>query len=408
MLIQDIPYVPTVSIETKHFLNKNKASTSKIRLVHVFTSDTGDTQDEKSTYCAFPWRLLESPPPPSFPWLSSPPTSIQLRDEQVEYVRIVKDTLDTSRTALLSLRTGGGKTVVALYLIAWMNVPTLILVHRQLLVDQWRERIAQFLPEATNIHVCIASSFHKSTLKTPTLLVVDEAHLFCAPTLFKVVMQCTCEAALALTATPERPDQRHKLLYALFGKPCVYNRVFREFTVLRLSTCFTFPLQFHVLAGERSVDWTSMMIEQSKHELRNEWIVQITQELMRKGYTVLVLSKFIEQSKFLAGAIPNAHYVEGTPPKDIPCLVGTYSKCSVGFDERITALVLATDTTGSFEQTMGRMFRTQLPPVVVDLVDKGGDHRVWDKHYQHRKKYYTDLGGKVVNVSRDTCARHIP
>ena len=49
---------------------------------------------------------------------------------------------------LLDLYTGFGKTVVALKLIAVIGVKTLIIVHKGFLVDQWIERISQFLPEA--------------------------------------------------------------------------------------------------------------------------------------------------------------------------------------------------------------------------------------------------------------------
>ena len=41
--------------------------------------------------------------------------------------------------------TAFGKTAVAAWLIAKRKVNTLVLVHRQQLLDQWRERLAMFL-----------------------------------------------------------------------------------------------------------------------------------------------------------------------------------------------------------------------------------------------------------------------
>ena len=49
---------------------------------------------------------------------------------------------------LLDLYTGFGKTVVALKLIAVIGVKTLIIVHKGFLVDQWTERIQEYLPDA--------------------------------------------------------------------------------------------------------------------------------------------------------------------------------------------------------------------------------------------------------------------
>jgi superfamily II DNA or RNA helicase len=48
-------------------------------------------------------------------------------------------------TGVLSATTAFGKTVLAAYLIAARGVNTLILVHRQQLMEQWVERLSSFL-----------------------------------------------------------------------------------------------------------------------------------------------------------------------------------------------------------------------------------------------------------------------
>jgi superfamily II DNA or RNA helicase len=49
---------------------------------------------------------------------------------------------------VISLQTGGGKTVCALYIASELKLPTLVLVHSGFLKDQWVERIQAFLPKA--------------------------------------------------------------------------------------------------------------------------------------------------------------------------------------------------------------------------------------------------------------------
>lgn len=49
---------------------------------------------------------------------------------------------------ILSLQTGGGKTVCGLYIASQLKLPTLVLVHSGFLKDQWVERIKAFLPKA--------------------------------------------------------------------------------------------------------------------------------------------------------------------------------------------------------------------------------------------------------------------
>ena len=43
---------------------------------------------------------------------------------------------------------GYGKTVIGLYLASKLGVKTLVVVHKEFLVNQWKERIKQFLPYA--------------------------------------------------------------------------------------------------------------------------------------------------------------------------------------------------------------------------------------------------------------------
>jgi hypothetical protein len=49
---------------------------------------------------------------------------------------------------MLVLPTGFGKTVCALYIACVLGVKTLVLAHKSFLLDQWAERIAQYIPAA--------------------------------------------------------------------------------------------------------------------------------------------------------------------------------------------------------------------------------------------------------------------
>ena len=55
------------------------------------------------------------------------------------------DALMEYDSGVLSARTGFGKTVIAAKMIAERKINTLILVHRQQLLEQWQERLATFL-----------------------------------------------------------------------------------------------------------------------------------------------------------------------------------------------------------------------------------------------------------------------
>ena len=68
-----------------------------------------------------------------------------IRDIQQETINA---TLKCNSNGLISLDTGLGKTVVALKIISLMKVKTLVIVHADFLLDQWKTRIQQFLPDA--------------------------------------------------------------------------------------------------------------------------------------------------------------------------------------------------------------------------------------------------------------------
>ena len=65
----------------------------------------------------------------------------KLRDEQQK----AADAMLEYDTGVLSATTGFGKTVIASYLIAQRKVNTLILVHTQALLAQWKKSLETFL-----------------------------------------------------------------------------------------------------------------------------------------------------------------------------------------------------------------------------------------------------------------------
>lgn len=96
---------------------------------------------------------------------------------------------------ILSLQTGGGKTVCALYIASCLKLPTVVLVHNTFLRDQWMDRIKAFLPKARigsfqaetidifdkDIVVAMLQSvsmkeFSAKTFEKFGLVIVDECH----------------------------------------------------------------------------------------------------------------------------------------------------------------------------------------------------------------------------------------
>jgi superfamily II DNA or RNA helicase len=130
------------------------------------------------------------------------------------------------KDGILSLATGGGKTVCALYIASQLKLPTLILVHNTFLRDQWIDRIRSFLPlarigrvqgdvvEVADRDVVIAmlqtlsmKDFPVDTFKPIGLVIVDECHHIASEVFVQAIPKVTSKFMLGLSATPERKDR---------------------------------------------------------------------------------------------------------------------------------------------------------------------------------------------------------
>jgi superfamily II DNA or RNA helicase len=130
-----------------------------------------------------------------------------------------------------------GKTAIAAWLIAKRKVNTLVLVHRQQLLDQWHERLTMFLSlPATSIgqigggksnrtgyiEVAVIQSVHrkdevKDFVAEYGQVIVDECHHISAFTFEQVLKQVKARYIVGLTATPTRKDGHHPIIYMQCG-----------------------------------------------------------------------------------------------------------------------------------------------------------------------------------------------
>ncbi len=131
---------------------------------------------------------------------------------------------------------GAGKTVMACAAIARRSTPTLILVHRKQLLDQWSERLQNFLGLSKNeIHVLGKARYPDAPVALgmfPTLarsefpealfakyghVIIDECHHVPAASFEAAMKCCTARYILGLTATPNRKDGLQKILFLQCG-----------------------------------------------------------------------------------------------------------------------------------------------------------------------------------------------
>lgn len=172
-------------------------------------------------------------------------SNVALRDYQNE---ALDNWFRARNRGVLVLPTAAGKTFIALKAIERLKQQTLIVVPTLDLIDQWKNRVKEYLNleagvvgggENTLRMVTVATYdsayIHAGTLGNKfMLLIFDEVHHLASTGYIQIAEMFLAPYRMGLTATYERSDQRQTLLSQLVGDP-VYSVGIEELSGEHLS-----------------------------------------------------------------------------------------------------------------------------------------------------------------------------
>ena len=302
---------------------------------------------------------------------------------------------------ILCAPTAFGKTAVAAWLIAKRKVNTLVVVHRQQLLDQWQERLAMFLdlPPKSIGHIgggkadrtgrvdvaVIQSLYRKDEVKDFVAeygqVIVDECHHISAFTFEQVMRQVKARYVVGLTATPTRKDGHHPIIYMQCG-PVRFSMSARTMTE-------TTPFEHKVTPRHTDFRMTPELSEVTIQDIyaalvndvsRNEMIANDIVRAIESGRCPLLLTGRTEHLKYfaakLAGVAKHLFVLKGgmgkkqrrataaalasVPEDESRVILATGSYIGEGFDDaRLDTLFLAMPISwkGTLQQYVGRLHR---------------------------------------------------
>jgi superfamily II DNA or RNA helicase len=325
--------------------------------------------------------------------------------------------LDGNHRFLLGDFTVTHNTAMAIYISTKIKLKVLIISHRIVLINQWKDSLKKFSPNSS-VQIITAQSQLKdcdfyimnpaNVPKHPTefykdigFMIVDEVHLIMAEGLSKCMQRIVPRYLLGLSATPYREDGLDVLLNLYFGKRRIYRKLFRKHIAYKIKTSFVPTVE---LAKNGRINWGAILDSQCNDRARNEMIIRLIKKFDKRVF--LVLCKRINQGKYIVQRLKEEGEdvtsligKQQTFEQKSRILVGISSKVGTGFDHpRLDALILASDIQAYFIQYLGRCMRTQEGiPLIFDIVDK---NPILDKHFRVRASTYLEHGGNIQDFSK--------
>lgn len=319
---------------------------------------------------------------------------------------------------VINLRTGAGKTILSLYTIAKYKLKTLIIVHTNELLLQWKSEINKLLPEASvgiiqmdvfdasrDISIGMIQTISRKNTITPDMFAkfglcfIDECHHISSKVFSETLFKTRVKYVFGLSATPERKDGmdvviKHHIGEVIFSDKHLGNT---KQSPLIKPIYFSSPDLKVIKMYNGKPNYSKMITEISKNSFRNLEIIQILQQLPDTS-RALVLSDRLSQLSFLQKSFPETSgmFVGKTPveekmiAKKKKILFSTYAMASEGFDHPVlNTLVLATPRSDVI-QSVGRIFRKthETQPLIVDIVDTFG---MFQYQYKKRAEFYKSL-----------------
>jgi len=342
---------------------------------------------------------------------------------------------DVCGGGLLELPCAWGKTSGSLYILSQLKKKTLVIVHKEFLLNQWIERIQQFLPKARvgriqgqiidiedkDIVIGMLQSlsmkeYPASIFESFGFTIIDEVHHISSQTFSNALFKIVTKYMLGLSATMNRKDGTTRVFKMFLGDVIFKGKRDEQHNVIiKAIEYYVDDDDFnHVITDFRgNVSYSSMISKLCEYNRRSEFIIKVVVNLLNDNpkQQILILAHNRNLIKYLHDAIQHrkiatvGYYVGGMKETALKesetkqVIVASYALAEEGLDiKTLTTLIMATPKT-NIQQSVGRILREKHgQPIVVDIIDS---HEPFKNQWKKRRSFYMKEKYKIIYTTSD-------
>ena len=359
---------------------------------------------------------------------------LKLKDEQIEPAQKTMDAYLDKGGGILSLPCGFGKTILGCYFIASLKKKTLVIVHKEFLMNQWIERIQFALPNAKigvvqgdrceiegrdvilgMLQTLSMKEFAGDAFNGIGHVIIDECHRIPSRVFSKALLKVNSKYMLGLSATPNRKDGLTKVLKWYIGD-IIFSIKGSEKNVVKVERYLIDSkddnYNHEVVNYMGKAQMPTMLNNIADCRMRTKLIMKrVIEELdLNEKRQFLVLSdrkQHLEDMYKLAidmGLSSVGYYVGGMKKEKLKenescrLLLGTYPMANEGLDiPTLNGLVLSTPKSDII-QSVGRICRVVhegIQPLIIDIIDQ---FSIFEGQGRKRFAVYKKKGYEIIDI----------
>ena len=323
--------------------------------------------------------------------------------------------------------------MLGINLISKIKKKTLIIVHKSFLLNQWVERINEFLPDAKigiiqgqiidieNKDIVIGmlqslsgKEYPQNMFESFGFTIIVETHHVSSEIFCRALQKIVTPVMLGLSATMQRKDGLTRVFKMFLGDIVFKMKRENDDEVLVKAIEYqTDDKDFN----EVQIDWkgqvaySTMVSKICSFNHRTEFIIKVIKNELEENpnQQIMVLGSQKDILVYIYKAIEHrniasvGYYVGGMKEKDLKLsetkkvVVATYAMAAEGLDiKTLSTLFLVTPRT-DITQAVGRILRVKHErPLVVDIID---NHDVFKRQWMKRKAFYKKNKYKIISTN---------